>query len=71
MVRDIPAHVITDVRDPSKNSGNPAFAHLNLCPVPTIVLLRNGHYCTTLLILWGIARWKLRLGPLKFFYVQL
>ena len=24
--------MITDVRDSSKNSGNPAFAHLNLCP---------------------------------------
>ena len=24
--------VITDVRDMSKNSGNPAFAHPNLCP---------------------------------------
>ena len=27
-----PALVITDARDLSKNSGNPAFAHLNLCP---------------------------------------
>ena len=32
MVRDIPTRVITDVRDPSKDSGIPAFAHLNLCP---------------------------------------
>ena len=27
-----PALVITDARDLSKNSGNPAFAHPNLCP---------------------------------------
>ena len=27
MVREYPALVITDVRDLSKNSGNPAFAH--------------------------------------------
>ena len=32
MVRDIPALVITDARDLSKNSGNHAFAHSNLCP---------------------------------------
>ena len=33
MVRNIPTHVIADVRDLSKNSRNPVFAHLNLCPV--------------------------------------
>ena len=32
MVREYPALVITDVRDLSKNSGNPAFVHPNLCP---------------------------------------
>ena len=32
MVREYPALVITDARDLSKNSGNPAFAHPNLCP---------------------------------------
>ena len=32
MVWDIPTHVITNVRDLSKNSGNPAFAHSYLCP---------------------------------------
>ena len=32
MVREYPALGITDVRDVSKNSGNPAFAHPNLCP---------------------------------------
>ena len=35
MVREYPALVITDGRDQSKNSGNPAFAHLNLCPATT------------------------------------
>ena len=33
MMRDYPALVITDARDLSKNSGNPAFAHPNLCHV--------------------------------------
>ena len=32
MVREYPALVITDARDLSKNSGNPAFAHPNLFP---------------------------------------
>ena len=32
MVREYPALVITDARDLSKNSGNTAFAHPNLCP---------------------------------------
>ena len=32
MVREYPALVITDARDLSENSGNPAFAHPNLCP---------------------------------------
>ena len=32
MVREYPALVITDTRDLSKNSWNPAFAHPNLCP---------------------------------------
>ena len=31
MVREYPALVITDARDASKNSGNPAFAHPSLC----------------------------------------
>ena len=29
-VREYPAHVITNVRDPSENGGNPAFAHPDL-----------------------------------------
>ena len=32
MMRECPALVITGVRGQSKNNGNPAFAHLNLCP---------------------------------------
>ena len=32
MVREYIALVITDARDLSKNRGNPAFAHPNLCP---------------------------------------
>ena len=32
MVREYPTLVITDARDLSKNSGNPAFAHPNLGP---------------------------------------
>ena len=32
MMREFPPHVITDVRDQSKNNGNPAFAHPNMCP---------------------------------------
>ena len=32
MVQNIPAHVITDVRDQSENSRNPVFAHLNFYP---------------------------------------
>ena len=32
MVREYPALVKTNARDLSKNSGNPAFAHPNLCP---------------------------------------
>ena len=39
MVWDIPAHVITDARDLSKNSGNPAFAHPNLCPVMSSTII--------------------------------
>ena len=33
MVREYPALVITDARDLSKNSGNPAFADPNFRPV--------------------------------------
>ena len=35
--------------------------------VRTIVLSRHRHYCATLWISWGLAGWKLRLRPLKFF----
>ena len=38
MVREYPALVITDGRDLSKNSENPAFAPPNLCPAHTCVL---------------------------------
>ena len=31
----------------------------------------SGCYRTTLCIFWGLAGWKLRLRPLRFFYVQL
>ena len=36
MVREYPALVTTDARDLSENSGNPAFAHPNLCPAPVL-----------------------------------
>ena len=39
MVWDIPALVITDARDLSKNSWNPAFAHPNLCPVRSSTII--------------------------------
>ena len=35
--------------------------------VRTIVLSRHGCYRTTLWIFWGLAGWKLRLRPLRFF----
>ena len=39
--------------------------------VRTIVPSRHGCYRTTLWIFRGFAGWKLRLRPLRFFYVQL
>ena len=39
--------------------------------VRTTVLPRHGCYRTTLWIFWGLAGWKLRLSPLRLFYVQL
>ena len=39
--------------------------------VRTIVLSRYGRYRARLWIFWGFAGWKLRLRPLRFFYVQL
>ena len=39
--------------------------------VRTIVPSRHGRYRATLWIFWGLAGWKLRLCPLRFFYVQL
>ena len=49
MVREYPALGITDVRDVSKNSGNPAFAHPNLCPdrlvISGCILPRNRTFC--------------------------
>ena len=43
MVQEYPVLVITDARDLSKNSGNPACAHPNLCPARNSSV-EKGHF---------------------------
>ena len=50
MVREYPALVITDALDLSKNSGNPAFAHPNLCPATHGVLVAVPTGNTTVVV---------------------